>query len=448
MLLGRIEELPGFTELTDTIFDRVLSCFDYIREGKVTRRGGWPEKWTFGSSDRADFLRQVRWFSSNHSKAWGRLLTPLVQGIRVKGPLVGRFAGRIPKLVLIDGEGLGHTPESVVNVSTHYTSRYRAVDVILLVDSAKQPMQAAPLSVLRSVATSGHQEKLAIAFTHFDAVKGDNLPGFRAKRDYVLGSVKSALGSLRQEIGDVVFGVERRIDQRCFILGWLDRPTKSMPAGARKQLTALVDRFEAVIAPPTPPEAKPLYDPAGLSFAVQSAASDFHSLWDARLGYRDRGGVSREHWTRIKALTRRIALRMDNYEYQYLMPVAELIGGLQEAISRFLDSPAKWGSLPKDGDEATAAINRIRTEVNTALHSFVMERIVERHLNEWAQAFRCAGRGSARERAQKLRAINGEAVPIPGVELSDGASAFLGQVRQLVRRAIREGGGDVVLHEE
>ena len=67
-------------------------------------------------------------------------------------------------------------------------------------------MQAAPLSVLRSVATSGHQGKLAIAFTHFDAVKGDNLPGFRAKRDHVVGSVKSSLSSLRNAIGDVVSG--------------------------------------------------------------------------------------------------------------------------------------------------------------------------------------------------------------------------------------------------
>ena len=61
---------------------------------------------------------------------------------------------------------------------------------------------------------------------------------------------------------------------------------------------------------------------------------------------------------------------MDNYEYRYLMPVAELIGRLQEAISLFLDSPAKWDSPAKNSDEAAATINRIRTEVNTTLHSF------------------------------------------------------------------------------
>ena len=59
---------------------------------------------------------------------------------------------------------------------------------------------------------------------------------------------------------------------------------------------------------------------------------------------------------------------MDNYEYQHLMPIAELIGRLSEAISRFLDAPAKWNPPAKDNDEATVAIARIRSEVHTALH--------------------------------------------------------------------------------
>ena len=448
LLLERVEKLPGYTELTDAITMQVLSRFDYLKKGKLTKRGGWPEKWTFSGSDRDDFLRQVRWLSSNYHKAYGRLLTPVVQGIRVKGPFKPGFLNDVPRLVLIDGEGLGHTPESTANVSTHYTSRYRSVDVILLVDNAEQPMQAAPLSVLSSVTTSGHHEKLAIAFTHFDAVKGDNLPRFAEKRDHVLASVRSALNSLRDSIGDImVSGLERRIDDRCFMLGWLDQPATKVPHGALKQLEHLTSFFEDAIAPESPPEAKPFYDPAGLAFAVQSAAADFHSLWDARLGYRRRDGVSKEHWARVKALTRRVVLRIDNYEYKHLMPVAELIARLSVAISRFLDSPAKWDRPAKD-DDAAAAIARIRSEVYTALHSFTMERIIEHHLHKWVQAYHCAGQGSSYERAQQLHEIYGEAAPIPGIELSEVASEFLTGVRKLVFRAIREAGGDLVLQEE
>ncbi len=448
LLLEHVEKLSSYSELVETIADQVLARFDILKAGTLTKRGGWPEKWTFSNSDRDEFIRQIRWFSSNHHEAYGRLLTPVVQGIRAKGPFAPSFDGDIPRWVLIDGEGLGHTPESAASVSTHYTSRYRSVDVILLVDNAKQPMQAAPLSVLRSIATSGHQEKLAIAFTHFDAVKGDNLPGYTAKRDHVLASVRSALNGLHDAIGDVVLsGLERQIDNRCFMLGWLDQPATKVPVGAQKQLARLTGFVEDSIAQAPPPAARPRYDPAGLAFAVQAAAGDFHSLWDARLGYRHRDGVNKEHWARPKALTRRVALRMDNYEYQHLKPVAELIARLSEAISRFLDAPATWDPPAIDSDEATAAIARIRAEVHTALHSFATERIIEQHLTGWGKAFAYAGRGSTYERAQELREIYGEAVPVPGVELSAVASEFLTSVRKLVIHAIQEGGGDLVLQD-
>ena len=449
LLVEQVEKLSDYTELVDAIAEEVLRRFDHLDEGMLTRRRSWPEKWTFQSVDRDEFMRQMRWFSSNHHKAYGRLLTPVVQGMRVKGPFLPTFADEIPQLVLIDGEGLGHTPESAASVSTQYTSRYRFVDVILLVDNAKQPMQAAPLSVLRTVGTSGNAEKLAVAFTHFDAVKGDNLPHYAARRDHVLGAVKVALASLREVVGDVVVGgLERRFDERCFMLGWLDRPTDKIPKGACGQLAELMGFCESAIEPEEPPEARPLYDPAGLAYAVQRAARDFHSLWDARLGYRRRGGVKKEHWAVVKALTRRVVLRMDNYEYAHLMPVAELIELLSRAISRFLDAPTKWEPPATDQDEAAAAIARIRAEVYTELHSFAMIRVVEQHLKEWANAFAQAGRGSSYVRAQGLREIYAEAAPVPGVEVSQIASAFLGEVRKLVVGAIKEGGGGLVLEEE
>ena len=440
LLLEEIEKSRSFGNLTDEIFQMVLSRFDYVCEGKLTKRRGWPEKWVFGSSDRNTFIRQVRWFSSNYHKEYGRLLTPLVQGIRIKGPFVPENTGNVPRFVLIDGEGLGHTPESAANVSTHYTSRYRDVDVILLVDNAKQPMQAAPLSVLRSVANSGYEEKLALAFTHFDAVRGDNLAGFRAKRDHIVDSVRSALSGIREAVGDVVTsGLERHLERRCFMLGWLDKPGRQIPSGVKKQLGKLKAFFQQAVEPEALPEARPLYDPAGLAFAVQSAAIDFHSLWNARLGYRHVDGISKEHWARVKALNRRVVLRIDNYEYRHLMPIAELIARLSEGISRFLDSPVGWDQPAMNDEEAAAAIGRIRSRVYTELHPFALNRIVEQHFSEWSKAFSYYGRGSSTVRASELRRIFEEAVPIPQSELSQVASRFLRNVRKLVVLAIKEG---------
>ena len=119
-----------------------------------------------------------------------------------------------------------------------------------------------------------------------------------------MASVRGALNGLRDAIGDIALsGLERQTDDRCFMLGWLDQPATAVPGGAQKQLARLSGFFEEAIAQVPLPAARPLYDPAGLAFAVQAAAGDFHSLWDARLGYRHGDGVSKEHWSRVKALT-------------------------------------------------------------------------------------------------------------------------------------------------
>ncbi len=439
-----LEKMPGYDALIEDIIEQILKRFDYLAAGELKRKGKWPERWTFESEDRDEFINQVRWFSSNYAPAFGRLLTPLVQGVRVRGPFFAEALGETRGLVLMDGEGLGHVAETVADVSTHFTSRYQMADVILLVDNAQQPMQAAPLSVVRSVATSGHQDKLAVAFTHFDQVKGVNFSGFADRRDHVLASVKNALSNMRTTVGDsVINSMEGHLYSRCFMLGALDKPASKIPKGVFSQLNALVDFFRSAIEPYEPPAAAPVYDPASLSFAVQAATQEFQSLWNARLGYQYQESVSKEHWTRIKALTRRVA-RMGGVEYDYLRPVAELIARLSEGISRFLDKPVQWDPHGQNEEEESEAIDVVRSEVFQSLHSLAMERLIQEHLVDWSRAFEHVGRGSSYDRARDVRNIYQTAAPVPGIELTPQSSEFLSNVRDLVFDAIENAGGKIV----
>ena len=94
------------------------------------------------------------------------------------------------------------------------------------------------------------------------------------------------------------------------------------------------------ILPPPPPKAGPVYDPTGVSFAVREAVTKFQGPWGARLGQgRPYEGIGREHWTRVKALNRRIAGELSD-EYDRLRPVADLVARLTESVSRFLDEPS------------------------------------------------------------------------------------------------------------
>ena len=215
-----VQSLPDFDDLVNDIMDEIKRRFHRHGAGTFYRHlGGWLKSWRYETEDRAAFVRAVRRFSSNHAAAFGTLLTPLVDGIRIRGPLFPKFTDRRPKLVLLDGEGLGHVEDPAAGIASRIAKRFNAVDVILLVDTAKAPMLEAPTSVLRAIAASGYQKKLAIAFTHFDQMRGQaNLPDFKSRRKHVLSSVDQKLAILKEVVGQLaVRDMERDLYDRCFI---------------------------------------------------------------------------------------------------------------------------------------------------------------------------------------------------------------------------------------
>jgi hypothetical protein len=162
----------------------------------------------------------------------------------------------------------------------------------------------------------------------------------------------------------------QQLDSRCFMLGWLDKPVTEKSRGLTREMERLLGFCRDAVLPEAPTEAIPVYDPAGLLFAAQSADSQFQELWKARLGYIVLANVQRKHWATIKALNRRVALAFDNCEYGDLLPVAELVARLSESVGRFLDKPLKWHG-PADAAQRQTAIDKVRQRVFAALHKFV-----------------------------------------------------------------------------
>jgi hypothetical protein len=433
-----------FTKLALDIMDDVEDRFDLIQAGNFEKGPtGWPIVWSFTEDHRDAFLEQVRWFSSNHHKQFGRLLTPLVDGMRVRGP----FRPSVdelhvaPKLVLIDGEGIGHSAKSASSISTRVTRRFSEVDMILVVDNAEQPMQTAPLELLRSIGSSGHADKLAVAFTHFDLVKGKNFGGFQQKREHVMNSVRDAVGTLRQSIGAPTAAMlENQIEGHAFFLGGLDREMNKVPRGFRDQIRDLLNVMQAAAVSPEPIEAAPIYSVEGLEIALRDAVEGFQEPWKARLGLRYHDGIAKEHWTRVKALTRRFANAWSN-EYDTLRPVADLVARLQENISRWLDSPASWTRPPENDEERNAALAAIRKAVFTALHDLAEARLLDRHRPDWRNAFDFSGSGSSYRRAEEIEHIYEEAAPPISSAMSEPARQFLHSLHQLVRSAVEGAGG-------
>lgn len=441
----------AFHEIVDALMDEIEKRFDALSPGDVKKtRQGWPLAWSgqWPADDREKFLKAVSRFSSNYAPFFGRLLTPLVNGVRVAGRFSPTWTDGTPKLVLLDGEGLGHTPKSSSSVSTAVSRRIETADAVLLVDNATQPMQAASLAAMREIVATGNARKLILAFTHFDEVKGDNLPNVSAKVQHVLASAENVLASFGEELGPYAErALRKRLEESRFFLSDIQEPlSPDNAAGKRttKQLQKLLEAIDRVIERPQPTEARPIYDRMNLVLAIRSAASAFHDTWRPMLGLQYRPGFVKEHWARVKALSRRLATGMAD-EYASLRPVADLRKELVERIYVFAQNPLRWEGPEPSDEEKQGTYDALADAIGKRLRELATRRVWTERTGKWQNAYDKHGAGSTFVRAQIIADdIYEPAAPVPDVMPSPDRNQFLHDVVAEVESAAQEIGAKLL----
>ncbi len=390
----------------------------------------------------------VNRFASNYAPLFGQLLTPLVDGVRVRGPFSPSWCpDEHPRLVLIDGEGLGHTPRSSASIPTSVARRIEEADAILLVDSAAQPMQAAPAAAVRSILTSGNIGKLLFCFTHFDAVKGDNLRSASDRARHVMGSAENLIAVVRDEFGPRSERVLRRqLDQRRFFLAHADAvldPTNKLGEQTIGQLRRLLKVLTTPEDQPDLGASRPVYDKANVVLAVASAATSFHRRWRAILGISFQPDVDREHWARIKALNRRFAEGSSD-QYNHLRPSADLRELLKDALYKTFEKPLRWRGPVPDDNTITGVVNEMSQAVAKRLINVIYDRLSVRPTNAWQHAYSLRGPGSTYVRATEISdGVFSRHVPVPRSAVSPDQNEFLHAVIQVVEEAATEIGAEL-----
>lgn len=436
-----------FNGVVDSLLDEIEKRFEVLTPGTVSKdQQSWPSTWTWQTEDRVEFLRAVNRFSSNYAPLFGHLLSPLVDGIRVSGPFAPRWhEGPLPKLVLIDGEGLGHTPKSSAALPTAVAKTIDEVDAVLLVDSAAHGIQAAPASAIRSILTSGNTDKLVFCFTHFDEVRGDNLANANDRAQHVLSSVENLLASIRDEFGPrSERALQRRLDRNRFFLADIDKPLDSTTTSGRQsigQFKKMLIAIDTITDRPETGPARPVYDKANLVLAIAAAARSFHRRWKAVLGITYEADVDKEHWTRVKALNRRFAEGTAD-QYDTLRPASELRELLKDEVYKTLESPLRWkGGTPADDESVTAAINEFSQAIAKRLFTPVRDRLSIRPQRSWQNTYSLSGTGSTFVRARRISdEILMRNVPIPGATPSPDQNEFLHSVIATIEEAAEETG--------
>lgn len=419
----------------DMLVEQVRARFRALREGEISVDDeGWPTLWSHTSTDRHRFLRTLTAFYGNSAAHFGRLLSPVVNGIRVSGPFVPTWGNRPLRLILIDSEGLGHSPSSISSLSTSLVQKVAACDAVLLVDNAQQPMLAGPMAAMTQIVETGNVSKLHVLFTHLDGVTGANLSGYAARIQHVRESVDNGIREIEASATpSAARALSRRARDAVFFAGRLDRVLTNKDIFGRKgteELTRLAEELEGEEPPRELGDAEVVISRKGVVLAVREATARFQRDWLVRLGAKRSApgtALKPEHWSRVKALNRRIALGRAE-EYDSLKPVADFRRELQAELYGMLRNPVRWRGQEVDAAEQEEIVDTIANALNPMVVELAQARVVRDRLETWTTAYGFHGPGSTVSRATMLA---DEVVRASAPELS---SALAGDAADLVRQ--------------
>ena len=421
----------NFVAFVDDILLEIRSKFNSISKGKIIDTEDWIDYWHFNTSDKEQLITELNRFSGNLAANFGALLTPLVDGIRVKG----NFNPENDKLVLIDGEGLSHTTDSTYSISERVSQKIHMVDAIILVDNAAQPMLHAPISALINLATMGYESKLAIAFTHFDQVKGANFANIQDKKDHINNIIENALVNVEKEISKGANKSLRKIiDCSTFFLANIQE--SELKNNTKKEIKQLITCIENKKIITKTQNVQIHFDSTFLIENITEATRVFHTLWENYLGFSPTPTkYPKQHWATIKAFTRRLA-EFNQTEYYGLAPVANLTYELNKTIRMFLENNAH--SHSNEDDTKNKIISLIMNEISKKIQEYVVQEMINLKRIEWENAYNHSGRGSSYDRATDIKNIYNLTTFDPYNEGVLWKSSYIKAIRQIIAQVIED----------
>jgi len=399
VVLGeRIGVHPHTQQVVDRLMAEIELRFLILDQWALTRgEDGWPLYWRTQSTERRDLIADVSRFTSNAAQQFGMLLTPLVAGIRVRAPFHPDWMPDIPYLMLIDGEGLGHTPESVTSLPGSLTRMFDLVDTILLVDNAQQPMAATAAASLHQVAAAGHADKLTVCFTHFEMVKGRNLRSYDDRRNHVLGSLEQAVSSFGEEYGRAAGRALRdRLDAHTFFVAEIDQQLEpSTSARTIDELRNLIGALRSDTSSMGLSTSRPGYARDRFMDAINEGLESFHDEWRQSLrGHDAESGVQR---AKVRGLASRYA-RLADDEHDSLRPVGDLHRQITERMRRVIEEPTHWQGEEPGSAERQRLFDFFAREAGSVVRRVVRDRLLDTAGHLWTEAYEMVGDDAADRR--------------------------------------------------
>lgn len=393
----------------------------------------------------------VKKFSSNNKYEWGKLLSPLVKTIRICGDFRPEFCNEPIKLVIYDGMGLGHATTSITSVPTDVMEKYSEVDSIILVDDATQPLMENSKTALKDVIFSGYADKTLMCYTHIDEMKGDNFIRTQDKVNHINIALSAYLTELRKQNVNAFSSLEEQeILSSCYYFSDLanENISKMSQKQLLKVLNAIHERFRSRVSFE---DVVIKYDEMTLYHHLQNAIDKFRREWGNIIGYPYTTSET-EHWSRIKALTRRLAyFDEDNYNHE-LQPLADLARCIKEELNSYLNKPMAISMLDMSDEKVIKKINYMKGQMNDGFLKFVRTELwkKEGRLEKWRNAYSHVGRGSTYERAVDINAIFDLGAPRIGnfvYEMNEIQKMYISALLEIVQQVLSENNCELLKFE-
>ena len=334
--------------------------------------------------------------------------------------------------VLIDGQGVGHEQGSATKINRtvppELAKKFSAADVICLVDRAVPAMTGDAPILLENLIVRGHQDRLALVFTHFESVSAPDL-NMEGRKEKVLEGLSSAVQAIVSLPKGQRVMLEQTAEQRAFFLARLDRPEISLKS-TQSEMKRLCEQFERSIDEPELPKFRPLYNEYSFANVLNREIQAYRRDWSAK-------ELASYQWKIMQALTNWIGhAYSDGYPKRNLYPGQDLSQRLVSAISTELEAPTKWAPYEPSSDEESRILNAIRSAIGDRVDRFCRDTLVhDPRGGLWLPAYEdIYGPGTQVRRARAIARILEDRAQLP----DEGLGKFTKDIWKIVEITVLE----------
>jgi len=402
----------------------------------ATGQQSWPI--TYRVADKAnktEFFERLRPFYQNDRGLFGGLVTPLVQGIRVRG----RFAPppwattKLPTWVLLDGQGVGHEQSGATKINRtvppELAKKFSGADLICLVDRSVPAMTGDAPILLENLIVRGHQDRLVLIFTHFEDVAAPDLD-WAGRKAKVLEGVSNAIQGVASLPKAQRILLERTAESKAYFLARLDKQDVTLKS-TQAELKRICEHFARSVGETELPKFRPLYNEYKIADVLRREIEAYRHDWSA-------AELASYHWKIMEALTNWIGnAYSDGYPKRNLYPGQDLSQRLVAAVSIELESPTGWRpNKPKTAEEESQILNAIRSKVGDRIDAYCREALVrDPRTGFWLPAYEnIFGPGTKVKRARTVARILEDRAQLP----NEGMGKFTKDIWQIVEEVIVE----------